>query len=94
MVLDVDGDGTQDLVTANTNSDDVSVLLGNGDGTFQAAQAFGAGDTPQSVAVSDVDGDGTQDLVTANGASNDVSVLLGNGDGTFQTAPAIIHPRL
>ncbi|HUU85278.1 MAG TPA: FG-GAP-like repeat-containing protein [Phycisphaerae bacterium] len=83
-VGDFDGDGRQDLATANAGSGDVSVLLGNGDGTFQNEQRYAVGDFPWEVAVGDFDGDGRQDLATANGLSDDVSVLLGNGDGTFQ----------
>ena len=62
------------------------MLLGNGDGSFQAAQSFGVGTNPRSVAVGDFNGDGTPDLAVANRISNDVSVLLGNGDGSFQAA--------
>jgi hypothetical protein len=83
-IADLDGDSVPDLVTANVLSHDVSVLLGNGDGSFQAAVAFAAGGRPISVAVADLDGDGVSDLVTANVLSDDVSVLLGNGDGSFQ----------
>jgi hypothetical protein len=90
-VADLDGDGVPDVVTANLErapftGDDVSVLLGNGDGSFQAAVSFAAGDEPVFVAVADLDGDGVPDLVTANRDSDDVSVLLGNGDGSFQAA--------
>ena len=85
-VADLDGDGFPDLVTANFGSDDVSLLLGNGDGSFQAAVSLGAGDGPFSVAVADLDRDGFPDLVTANFSSDDVSVLLGNGDGSFRVA--------
>ena len=81
---DVNGDGKPDLVTANNGSGDVSVLLGNGDGTFQPQVRFKAGRNPLSVAIGDVNGDGKPDLVTANSGSGDVSVLLGNGDGTFR----------
>ncbi len=87
---DVNGDGRLDVLTANgyfgSNSGDVSVVLGNGDGTFQAQQRFAVGGSPTSVAVADVNGDGRLDLVTADGSyySGGVSVLLGNGDGTFQ----------
>jgi hypothetical protein len=73
-------------VTANFRSNNVSVLLGNGDGTFQASRTFAVGEFPYSVAVADINGDGKPDLVTANFRSNDVSVLLGNGDGSFQAA--------
>ena len=62
------------------------MLLGNGNGTFQAAVSYGAGMSPSSVAVGDFNGDGKADLATANAAANSVSVLLGNGDGTFQSA--------
>ena len=60
------------------------MLLGNGNGTFQAKQSFGAGTEPQSVAVADFNSDGKSDLVTADGDGNTASVLLGNGNGTFQ----------
>jgi hypothetical protein len=75
-----------DLAVANSNSGDVSVLLGNGDGTFQAPQNFGADGFPRSVAVGDFNGDGILDLAVANEGSNNVSVLLGKGDGTFLLA--------
>jgi hypothetical protein len=64
----------------------MSVLLGNGDGTLQAATSYAAGDKPQFVAVADLNGDTITDVVTANRAGDGVSVLLGNGDGTFQSA--------
>jgi hypothetical protein len=97
-VADVNGDHIPDLLVANYCSDSscandasVSVLLGNGDGTFSTAVAYDAGgDQTYSVAVGDVNGDGKPDLVVANilacsSCSNGtVGVLLGNGDGTFQ----------
>jgi hypothetical protein len=64
----------------------VIVLLGNGDGTFQAAVNYGAGNEPKSVATGDFNGDGKADLAVANGFDNNVSILLGNGNGTFQAA--------
>ncbi len=85
--------GPPDLVVANECAIDncasgaVSVLLGNGDGTFQPAVPYATGgQTALSVAVADVNGDGTPDLLVANESSNSVGVLLGNGDGTFQPA--------
>jgi len=61
-----------------------AVSVSKGDGTFQAMQSFGTGDSPGSVAVGDFNGDGKSDLVTADGNDSTVSVLLGNGNGTFQ----------
>jgi hypothetical protein len=83
---DVNGDGLLDLAVANIRSNNVSVLLGTGDGSFGAARTFAAGTIPRSVVLGDVNGDGLLDLAVANYVSNNVSVLLGNGDGTFAAA--------
>jgi hypothetical protein len=92
-VGDFDNDAIQDLAVANSNSysNEVSVLLGNGDGTFRAALNFTVGRSPSAVAVGDFDGDKIQDLAVTNYGDSDnpgttVSVLLGNGDGTFRAA--------
>ncbi len=61
-----------------TESFNVSVLLGNGDGTFQAARNFGADFDPTSVAVGDFNADGLSDLAVANGGSGNVSMLINN----------------
>jgi len=61
----------------------VSVLLGNGDGTFAARVEHATGSQPISVAIGDLNGDTHADLVTANLSASTVSMLLGNGDGTF-----------
>jgi hypothetical protein len=89
-IADLNRDGKLDLVTASHNYphstvfNTVSVLLGKGDGTFQAVQSFAVGSTsPESVAVGDLNGDGKPDVATASAQSNNVSVLLGNGDGTL-----------
>jgi hypothetical protein len=83
---DFNGDGNQDLATADQYSSQVSVLLGNGDGTFQGhvEYAGASGGAPVALATADVNGDGKLDLVVVNYKTNNVSVLLGNGDGTFQ----------
>jgi hypothetical protein len=103
VVADVNGDGKLDLLVVNSCSDcvtdagSVAVLLGNGDGTFQAAVPYGSlGYAPRAVAVADVNGDGKPDIVVANNcvnylcsnSSGSVAVLLGNGNGTFQAAVA------
>src|SRR4051794_28855607 len=65
-VGDFNGDGKPALVAANSVSTTVSLLLGNGNGTFKPAATFGAGFGPVSVAVGDFNGDGKPDLATAN----------------------------
>ena len=79
-VGDFDHDGHLDLAVANSglygDGVGVSVLLGNGDGSFQAARLFPAGGGPFSVAVGDFNGDSFPDLAVANYDSNDVVTLL------------------
>jgi hypothetical protein len=84
-VGDFNGDGNMDLAVSAGNGNSVSVLLGNGDGTFQPQIGYGTADIPYSPIAEDFNGDGKTDLVVANSGSNSVSVILGNGDGTFQT---------
>ena len=74
-VGDFNGDGALDLAVAN-GFNDVSVLLGNGDGSFQEARSFGVGNSPTSLAVGDFNGDGALDLAVTNRDSNNVSVLI------------------
>src|SRR5262245_61275476 len=78
---DFNNDAVLDLAVANDGASTVSVLLGNSNGTFQAAQDSATGNYPQSLAVGDFNADGKLDLATAN--AGDVSVMLGNGNGTF-----------
>ena len=85
-LADLNGDGMLDLAVANYGNGTVSVLLGNGDGTFQTEVSYNVGKSPYSVAVGDFNGDGKADLAVANSGDGTTSVLLGNGDGTFQTA--------
>ena len=99
---DLNGDAYMDLAVVSDQhcppkircgGPHVSVLLGNGDGSFQGTgvnYGFG-GEEPRSVAIGDLNGDGDLDLAVANAGqydepSRNVSVLLGNGDGTFQSA--------
>ncbi|MFN9258739.1 beta strand repeat-containing protein, partial [Microcystis sp.] len=85
-VGDFNGDGKSDLAVANYNSNNVSVLLGTGTGSFGAATNFSVGNAPSSVTVGDFNGDGKSDLAVANRYGNNVSVLLGTGTGSFGTA--------
>jgi uncharacterized repeat protein (TIGR01451 family) len=93
VVADFNNDGKLDIAVANSNSNNVSILLGNGDGTFQATRNFDAGGTGgSSLAVADFNGDGKLDVAVGIPANvqlpgcggSSVSILYGNGDGTFQ----------
>jgi hypothetical protein len=100
-VADLNGDGKADLAVLNLvcppntptcPAGSVSILLGNGDGTFQPHVDYATGAAPVAIVVGDFNGDGKLDLATTNhinpidsGSPGTVSILRGNGDGTFQT---------
>lgn len=85
---DFNGDGITDLATANyeTLPYSVSILIGNGDGSFELPQRYATGYFPWDLIAQDFNADGRLDLATANRGYS-VSILIGNGDGTF-------NPRL
>jgi hypothetical protein len=95
VIVDLDGDGVLDVAVANSGSDDVSILLGGGDGSFAPEERYPADDQPISIAAADFDLDGDIDLAVAGGSSTtspsnvNVSVLLGDGDGAFIAQPRI-----
>ena len=97
---DLNGDNITDLVTANTESNDVSILLGKADGTFQPAVNHDVGVNPVFVQAGDLDGDGDLDLAVSNFGDQLIPVdgslafLEGNGDGTFQAATFLTLPPL
>ena len=89
IAADFNADGKLDLATANIVDNTVSVLLGNGDGTFTAGPTLAVGSNPFTLTAGDFNNDGKLDLAVANSANGGpsiVSILLGNGDGTFRTA--------
>src|SRR5262249_36766920 len=87
-IADLNADGKPDVVTANLGTNDVSVLLGNGDGTFGPALHFATGPSPVAVTGGDFNGDDNLALAVASNSGSDplLNLLLGNGDGTFGPA--------
>ncbi|MHC4416452.1 MAG: FG-GAP-like repeat-containing protein [Planctomycetota bacterium] len=83
---DFNRDGFVDICVANINTHTVSILLGNGDGTFAPQQVVNVGLQPRGIAVLDADGDGDIDIVNTNSGSSDMSILLNDGRGVFGTA--------
>ncbi len=86
---DFNGDGIPDLAIANWSEGTVSVLLGQGDGSFAPALAYAAGVGPMALVARDFNADGKVDLAVTNLLSQDVSVLLGKGDGAFLRAASV-----
>jgi uncharacterized repeat protein (TIGR01451 family) len=89
---DFNRDGKLDFVTANTNTDSISIFLGNGNGTFAptAASPISTGISgPNGIAVGDISGDGKPDLAVANRSGSNVAILLGDGTGAFTAGTAV-----
>src|SRR5215467_4758544 len=93
VIGDFNGDGKPDLAAGNAGTNDVSILLNNGDGTFKTAVNSASGASPQDMVAGDFNGDGRLDLVVLCQAGKStpggVFLLLGKGDGTFQAPVAI-----
>jgi len=83
-----------DLVIANSTSNNVTILLGNGDGTFQEATGspYAVGKNPSSVLVADFNGDGNPDFAVANKDDNTISIFKGDGQGGFTEFPGSPFP--
>jgi hypothetical protein len=94
FAADLNGDGILDLVQAGATINGtavlqvgtVTVMLGNGDGSFKAGVSYTTGTKSTWVAIGDLNGDLRPDLAVADYGTGNIAVLLGNGDGTFQTA--------
>ena len=81
-LADLNGDGNLDVATANTDSNDISIFLGRGDGSFGARAAYRMGEGPTDVLVADFNADGEMDIASSS-LYRDPAVRTGRGDGTF-----------
>jgi hypothetical protein len=88
-VGDFNGDGIPDLAIAIRNDGTVTILLGNGDGTFTAGTIVNNLPSAQAIAVADFNGDGNLDLAVTNSGWNSVTILLGNGKGAFTSSSVL-----
>jgi hypothetical protein len=86
-VGDFNGDGKLDLAVNDYGGNTVTILLGNGDGTFTPTATYPTGGGPQSIGSGDFNGDGRLDLAITNIQTNNITILLGKGDGTFAVGP-------
>jgi len=92
---DLNGDGLADLVTTNIGNDSLSILIGNGDGSFQDPLTMRVPEQPRTVVLQDFNGDARLDLAVANAGNNRVTIFLGHGNGQFtrgDSYPAVKSP--
>jgi hypothetical protein len=83
IVADFNNDSNEDFASANTPDYTISVLLGNGDGTFPRVDKFLTNSPPFTITTNDFNNDKKLDIATSNVGGDDISVLLGQGDGSF-----------
>jgi hypothetical protein len=86
---DFNEDGIQDFVTAEYNSSDIAVRLGDGSGGFNSGINLSSGTNTIAVVVGDFNNDGHQDIASAVFGSSTVSTRLGNGTGGFGSAGTV-----
>ena len=91
-VGDFNGDHILDIAVVNYNSNNVSVLLGNGDGTFQPAVNYAVGVEPSAITAVDLNNDGAIDLAIADEINRTVAALINKNDGTGTFKPPVLYP--
>jgi hypothetical protein len=87
---DFNNDTWQDVAVANWGSNNVTIYLNKGDGTFLSGVNYTVNTNPRSIVVSDFNNDSKLDLAVASWSSNNISILLGNGNGTFANATNVV----
>lgn len=87
---DFDGNGALDIVTASRGANAVSILDGDGSGSFASFRTVAVGSTPEGIVSGDWNNDGAPDLATANAGGNSVTVLLNDGVGQFSSSTVVV----
>lgn len=82
----IDDDNNIDVITANLSGNNISLYLGNGDGTFQQPIHYSAGTWPCTIHCTDLNNDQKGDVIVGNYGGSNISILFNNGDGTLQQA--------
>lgn len=91
-VGDFNGDHILDIAVCNYSSNNVSVLLGKGDGTFEPAVNYTVGTEPSAITVADLNNDGVPDIAVADEIGKTIAVLINKADGTGTFQPAVLYP--
>lgn len=86
-VADFNQDGATDLITTNIGNNTLSVLFGNGDGTFREQVSIEAGKEPRALALNDYNADGYIDVAVACSGSDQVAIFYGLASGNFGVGP-------
>ena len=89
ITVDLNLDGSADLVSANAKNNTLTVLLGKGNGIFGDPLTFQVASEPTTVVTADVNGDGIPDLLTNARGAEQFTVLLGYGNGSFRRLPGV-----
>jgi len=87
VAADINKDGNLDVVVTNHDSNTISILPGNGDGTFQPQSVLSTGTAPTGIAAGDFNNDGAVDIAVTNNGDNTVTIFLNNGTGTLAALP-------
>jgi phospholipase C len=88
---DFNGDGNTDIAMISQGGNTLTILLGNGNGTFTTGATYNTGNSPAAIAVADFNKDGIPDLAVANSADSTVTIFLGDGTGNFNPVPTLIN---
>ena len=95
LLADFNRDGNTDIALGCSDGTNggLVIILGNGDGTFQAPVSYATGDVA-SISIGDVNGDGLLDIALTDNSQQNVTFFIGNGDGTFTKDPFAISTHV